>query len=181
MSDIASRIKAPSGATIRYVGRLKDAARRREDGLYELSNRPLALWLRWRRPGGTVVPMSVVGSETELAVAEALSAMGFDLVYQSRVSRGAFDLLATRGAAQLGIQVKRFALRLRFSRTAWARMRAEATRLGWSWIVTAVDAKGEIAPLDPSRARIGKEVRVDASAAVENLLLWLDQKEAEAE
>lgn len=53
-----------------------------------LDDPPFAAWVRRRAPGGTVVPMSVAGDEAELAVARAMSAMGFDLVYQSRGSRG---------------------------------------------------------------------------------------------
>ena len=41
--------------------------------------------------------MSVVGDVAEQAVARFLAALGFDLVYQSRASRGAFDILALRG------------------------------------------------------------------------------------
>ena len=48
----------------------------------------------------------------ERVVAEHLARSGFELVYQSRGSRGAFDLLATRGAQQLGVQVKRSPLPL---------------------------------------------------------------------
>ena len=177
LSDVAIRIKAPSGATVRYIERLKDAIRRREDGLYELTDLTFGLWLRWRRPGGTIVPMTVVGNEAELDVARCLATMGFDLVYQSKASRGAFDLLATRGATQLGVQVKRSSPPLRFSQHAWSRMQAEAKRLGWLWVVSAVSPEGEVTILDPSRAKRGKEVRVHASAEVENLLLWVDQKQ----
>ena len=38
--------------------------------------------------------MTIVGDEAEQAVAAFLAGLGFDLVYQSRASRGAFDLLA---------------------------------------------------------------------------------------
>ena len=101
--------------------------------------------------------------------------MGFDLVYQSRASRGAFDLLAIRGATQLGVQVKRRSLPLRFARADWSRMEAEAERLGWRWVVAAVDPAGPIAVLDPARAVEGREVRLDAAAAIPNLLLWIDR------
>jgi AAA+ ATPase superfamily predicted ATPase/Holliday junction resolvase len=177
LSDVASKTNASSGATVRHIERLKDAVQRREDGLYQLSDATFGLWLRWRQPGGSVVPMAVVGNEAEQAVAYALAEMGFDLVYQSKASRGAFDLLATRGAMQLGVQVKRSKLPLRFSRPAWSRMEAEAKRLGWSWIVAAVNREGEIAILDPARARKVKAVQVNAAAQIDNLLLWLDQRQ----
>jgi len=175
LTDIAARIGAASGTTVRYLERLGDAVRRREDGLYELSDPVFAHWLRWRQPGGTVVPMTLVGDEAERTVAAGLASMGFDLVYQSRTSRGAFDLLAIRGGTQLGVQVKRSAPPLRFSRTAWSRMEADSARFGWAWVVAAVDRRGEMTILDPSRARRGREVRLGEAAAIENLLLWLDR------
>jgi AAA+ ATPase superfamily predicted ATPase len=178
LSVIARQIRATSGATAGYLARLQDSVRRREDGLYELADPVFGLWLRWRQPGGTVVPMTVVGNEAEQTVAQSLARMGFDLVYQSRASRGAFDLLATRGAAQLGLQVKRAELPLRFSTAEWARLQADAERLNWHWVVVAVDPEGGIAVLDPARAKSGREVRVGREALIENLLLWLDQREA---
>jgi hypothetical protein len=141
-----------------------------------LADPVFARWLQWRQPGGTVVPMSLVGDEAEKSVASALAATGLDLVYQSRASRGSFDLLGIRGSTQVGIQVKRSALPLRFPRTAWSRMEADAARLGWAWVAASVDRQGKVTILDPARARRGREVRLDQAAAIENLLLWLDER-----
>jgi uncharacterized protein len=174
VTAIASRIQTPSGATVTYLERLKDAVERTPEGQYQLVDRTFALWLKWRRPGGTIVPMIVVGDEAEQSVARALSAMGFDLVYQSRASRGAFDLLATRGAMQLGVQVKRSSLPLRFTREEWSRMEAEASRLRWRWVLAAVTPDDGIAVLDPQRARKGREIRIGEHAAIGNLLQWMD-------
>ena len=88
LTDVAARIGATSGAAVRYLERLGDAIRHRDDGLYELADPVFAHWLQWREPGGTVVPMTLVGDEAERSVATALAVMGFDLVYQSRASRG---------------------------------------------------------------------------------------------
>jgi len=178
LTAVAARIQAASGATASYLERLKDAVRRRADGTYELADPTFALWLRWRRPGGAVVPMSLVGDQAERAVAQALSAMGFDLVYQSRASRGAFDLLATRGAVQVGLQVKRSPLPLRFTRAEWSRMQADATRLGWRWVAAAVGSDDSVVILDPARARQGREVRMDAGATIANLPRWVDEGSA---
>jgi hypothetical protein len=175
LTDVAARIGAASGATVRYLERLGDAIRRREDGRYELTDPVFARWLQWRQPGGTVVPMTLVGDDAERTVASVLAAMGFDLVYQSRASRGSFDLLSIRGGAQLGIQVKRSAPPLRFPRAAWSRMEADAARLGWAWVVVAVDRQGRVTILDPAHASLGREVRLDEGAAIENLLVWLDR------
>lgn len=55
-----------------------------DSGNYRLDDAVFGLWLRWRSPAGAAVPMTVVGSEAEQAVARALARLGFDLVYQSR-------------------------------------------------------------------------------------------------
>ena len=174
MTDVAARIRASTADTARYLERVGDLVRKREDGAYELADSVFGLWLRWRRPGGTVVPMSVIGDAAEREVADLLAHMGFELVYQSRASRGAFDLLATRGAIQLGLQVKRSPLPLSFTRAEWARMSADADRLGWRWAIAAVDPAGTIQFLDPQKASRGKTVRIAASAAISNLAAWID-------
>jgi Holliday junction resolvase len=176
LTDVAETIGAASGATATYLERLGDAVKRNDEGRYELADATFGLWLRWSRPGGTVVPMRLVGDEAERAVAEYLARMGFELVYQSRGSRGAFDLLATRGAAQLGVQVKRSSLPLRFSLTDWNRMEADAERFRWRWVVAAVTPEGQIAIMDPSLATCGQEARLDDSASISNILLWLERR-----
>jgi hypothetical protein len=177
LTVIADTIQAATGATATYLERLHDAVARTPDGLYQLTDPTFALWLRCRRPGGTVVPMSVVGDEAEKAVATRLSAMGFDLLYQSKGSRGAFDLRGTRGPLQLGIQVKRSPLPLRYKRTEWARMVAEGRRLQWRWIVAAVSPRGEVTMLDPGNASLRREATLSDKAKIANLLLWLDKQE----
>jgi hypothetical protein len=174
LTSIAKSTHSSSGSTVSYLGRLQNAVAKTEDGLYQLTDPTFALWLKWRRPGGTVIPMNVVGDEAEKAVAKTLSSMGFDLVYQSKASRGAFDLLATRGALQLGIQVKRSALPLRFKQVEWARMVAEGDRLKWRWVVSAVAPTGEIYMLDPARALLRRGVCLTEKASITNLLSWLD-------
>ncbi len=176
LGELAKAIHSASGPAVRYLERLKDAVIRASDGHYRLADPVFGLWLRWRQPGGTVVPMSVIGDEAELAVAQHLAQLGFDLVYQSRASRGAFDLLAIRGPHQLGVQVKRSALPLRFGPAAWKRMEAEGRRFGWRWIVAAVTPPPEnrVLLLDPAAARVKKRVILDARAAIDNLLSWVD-------
>lgn len=174
LSEIANATKASSASTVHYIERLQDAVLRREDGLYEIADPVFALWLKWNKPGGTVVPMSVVGDEAERLTARALAEMGFELVYQSRASRGAFDLLALRSGTQLGVQVKRSALPLRFKKGEWNRMQADAKRFGWRFVVAAVDnASNAVTFLDPKGARISRAITLTDRAAIENLLAWL--------
>ncbi len=176
-AEVARSIESPSGATAGYLGRLKDAVIRTPDGAYALADPVFGLWLGWRQPGGTVVPMRIVGDEAERAVAETLARLGFDLIYQSRASRGAFDLLATRGAHQIGIQVKRSPLPLRFGAAAWKRMKAEAQRFGWRWVVAVLTPPPDdrLLLLDPGRAKVRKMATLGVDAAIENLLLWVDR------
>ena len=174
MTDVANRIGVSTADTARYLERLGDLVRKQPDGTYALDDAVLGLWLRWRRPGGSAVPMTVIGDAAEREVAGHLARLGFDLVYQARASRGAFDLLATRGARQLGLQVKRSPLPLRFERASWQRMGADARRLGWQWAVAAVDAAGEVRFLDPAAVRRGKELRLSEGAVIDNLVAWLD-------
>lgn len=175
LADLARAISATSADTVRYIERLGDVVQKRKDGAYELEDPVFGLWLRWRRPGGTAVPMTVVGDAAEREVADVLARAGFELVYQSRASRGSFDLLATRGAHQLGVQVKRSPLPLRFDRASWQRMNADAKRFGWRWVVASVSPGSGPSFLDPSKARRGKEMRLTEAAVIDGLVAWLER------
>ncbi len=180
LTDVARAIRASTASTARYIERLEDALVRDEEGLYRVADALFGTWIRWRSPGGTVVPMSIVGNEAELQVAHHLAGLGFDLVYQSRASRGAFDLLALRGPDQLGLQVKRSTWPLRFGKREWNRMDADAQRWGWHWAIAAVSPDDTVYMLDPAKARRGREVRLDEDAAIDNLLRWIDERRAAA-
>jgi hypothetical protein len=117
--------------------------------------------------------MTVLGDEAERAVAAHLARMGAELVYQSRASRGAFDLLALYAGNHLGVQVKRSALPVRFDKATWSRMSADAIRLGWRWVIAAVDDAGNVRLLDPTRASRRGEARVGEGAIIENLARYL--------
>jgi len=180
-AELARQIKAGPADVRRYLERLGDAVVRLDDGRFALLDQTFGLWLRWRQPGGATVPMRLLGDEAERTTAEHLVRLGFDLVYTSRQSRGAFDLLATRGGLQLGIQVRRSAAEpLRFKKTEWARMVAAARGLGWQWAVSHVSPEGEVRILDPDGARKGREIRLGSDAAIENVLLWLGEKAEQA-
>ncbi len=172
--EIARRTGASSGAVVRYLERLGDAVIRDEAQRWSMADPVFAMWLRWRQPGGAVVPMSVIGDEAELEIARKLSALGFELVYQSRASRGAFDLLGIRAGVQVGIQVKRCPLPVRFTKAAWARLVSDAKRLGWRCLVATVTPAGEVYFFDPARARLGAAVTLTSQMALDNVLHWLE-------
>lgn len=152
-ADLQAALRLSSSSAVNYLARLGDVIRRRDDDRYELTDPVMALWLKWRTPGGAAVPMTVVGDDGERDVARALADLGFELVYQSKASRGAFDLLAIRAGVMVGVQVKRSALPLHFTAAAWKRMEAEARRLGWLWIVAGASPDGVVTFLDPARGR----------------------------
>jgi len=173
-ADLQAALRLSSSSAVNYLARLGDVIRRRADDRYELTDPVMALWLTWRAPGGAAVPMTVVGDEGERDVARALADLGFELVYQSKASRGAFDLLAIRAGVMVGVQVKRSALPLHFTAAAWNRMEAEARRLGWRWIATAASREGVVTFLDPAHGRRRKGVGLSSSSAIVNLLAWID-------
>jgi Holliday junction resolvase len=172
--EVARKTGASSGAAVRYLERLKDAVTRDDQQRWSIVDPVFALWLRWRQPGGAVVPMSVIGDEAEQHIGRVLSELGFELVYQSRASRGAFDLLGVRCGIQVGIQVKRSPLPLRFSKAAWARLHSDARRLGWRCLVAAVTPEGKVFFFDPARARVGGAVTLSEGLALDTVLRWLE-------
>ncbi|HEY0482117.1 MAG TPA: ATP-binding protein [Kofleriaceae bacterium] len=174
--EVARRTGASSGAVVRYLERLGDAVVRGDDQRWSLVDPVFGMWLRWRQPGGAVVPMTVIGDDAELEIARRLSALGFELVYQSRASRGAFDLLGVRAGLQVGLQVKRSALPVRFSKSAWARLHSDARRLGWRWLVAVVTPASQVVFFDPARARAGASVTLTEAHALDNVLQWLEQR-----
>jgi hypothetical protein len=174
MGELARRTSTSSGAVTHYLERLGDAVMRGDDQRWSLVDPVFAMWLRWRQPGGAVVPMSVIGDEAELEIARKLAVLGFELVYQSRASRGAFDLLGVRAGIQVGFQVKRSALPVRFSKSAWARLASDARRLGWRWLVAVVTPASQVYFFDPARARVGTAVTLAERHALDNVLRWLE-------
>ena len=66
------QLEAAPRQVLGYLDRLGDAVRRRDDGRHELEDETFGLWLSWRRPGGSVVPMGVLGDQAERVVAEHL-------------------------------------------------------------------------------------------------------------
>jgi Holliday junction resolvase len=82
----------------------------KENKRYFFRDPVFAHWVKgtkspWKAKAAPVL----VGTEAERTVAEKLSKEGFSLVYQSKASRGAFDLLAVLNAHKVGLQIKVFA------------------------------------------------------------------------
>ena len=106
---------------------------RKDGSAYCLCDPCYALWLRGARSETpSVIAPLVLGNESERRVAREMARQGVSLVYQSRASRGAFDLLALYQVYEIGVQVRRIK---RFpayiSERMLGRMRREAEQLGW--------------------------------------------------
>jgi len=83
-------------------------------------------------------------------------------------------LLGVRAGIQVGIQVKRGALPVRFSKSAWARLASDARRFGWRWLVAVVTPASQVCFFDPTRARVGAAVTLTENLALDNVLRWLE-------
>jgi hypothetical protein len=64
---------------------------------------------------------------------------------------------------------------LRFKKTEYNRMKADARRWGWLWAIVAVDQNGKVEVLDPAKAKSGREIRLDDESVIDNLLGWIEQ------
>ncbi len=174
ITDVAKQLHVPTGAVSTAVKALlrKDALVRLPDGRYGLSDPTFALWVKRQVDFRQAMPPLLVGTESEKRVARRLSADGFSGVYQSRASRGAFDLLALHDTRVLGLQVKTTRLPYQLPRQEEARLQADAARLGLQPVLALV-VSGEVRFYDLRRdAGTGRRVREDAPFA-ESLLALL--------
>jgi len=105
----------------------------KEGPLYRLSDPSYALWLQGARGAlPKVVAPLVLGDESEQKVAREMARQGVSLIYQSRASRGAFDLLALYQVHQIGVQVRRVKrLPAYISQRELGRMKRDAAEMGW--------------------------------------------------
>jgi len=117
----------------------------KRDACYCLSDPCYALWLKAARgPVSSVAAPLILGEASEQSVAREVARQGVGLVYQSRASRGAFDLLAVYQTHQIGVQVKRIKKFPAYvSEREIGRMRRDAHTLGWH-AVLAFDLDDEI-------------------------------------
>lgn len=117
----------------------------KEDLYYRLCDPCYALWLKATRgPVSAVAAPLLLGEESEQGVARELARQGVGLVYQSRASRGAFDLLAVYQTHQIGLQVKRIKKYPAYiAEREIGRMQNEARSLGWHAAI-AFDLDGTV-------------------------------------
>ena len=80
----------------------------------------------------------MLGNEAELTVARRMAAAGFELIYQSRASRGAFDLLAILQTKEVGVQVKKGSLPYYLKKEELQLMQHWARQLRWKPLLALV-------------------------------------------
>lgn len=119
-----------------------------------------------------ILPVLVLGDEAEQAVARQMAAAGFNLIYQSRASRGAFDLLAISGTKEIGIQVKKAHLPYYLPREKLHLMKHWAERLRWIPLLALVIEK-DVRFYDIHHLQIkGRSCRIDEETeTIDNLLM----------
>ena len=74
---------------------------------------------------------------------ELLAKLGFRIIYQSRASRGAFDLLAILDDKQIGIQCKRGQYPFYLKKSTVNEMQFWAKKLNWIPVV-ALDSEKDV-------------------------------------
>jgi AAA+ ATPase superfamily predicted ATPase len=141
ISDVAERLHVRTGAVSSAVKKLlaDDILVKVAAGRYRLADPTLALWLKHRIDFRLAMPPLLVGTDSEQLVARRLAADGFRGVYQSRASRGAFDLLAIHDTRVFGLQVKTGKLPFDLRRQERARLLADARRLGFVPVLALVE------------------------------------------
>ncbi|MCK4303996.1 MAG: ATP-binding protein [Candidatus Eisenbacteria sp.] len=170
LSDLARRLGTAPGSLKSWINRCQGLVAS-EDGIYRVTDPCLALWLRMKSDDRAVLPTIVLGNEAEQLVARRMATAGFELVFQSRASRGAFDLLAVLETTEVGVQVKKAGLPFYLSRDELHRMQHWAKRLGWVPVLALVEeSEVRFYPVQ-SRRGSSRRCRFDRKTQqVENLL-----------
>ena len=169
LTKVARDLGVPTGGLKSWIDRVADLVIV-EDGVYQIADPALRLWLKSRSEVGLALPPLVLGDEAEKMVASRMAATGFDLVYQSRASRGAFDLLAILGSKELGVQVKKSGLPYYLTRDELQRMQHVAKNLSRTPILALVD-EGDVRFYDVRALRAsGRSCKIDSSTpSIENM------------
>jgi Holliday junction resolvase len=175
VTDVAEALHIRTGAVTTAVKTLveEDVLLKREDGTYGFVDPTFALWLKSRVDFRRAMPPLLVGTDAEKALARGLAADGFRGVYQSRASRGAFDLLALHDTRVFGIQVKTARPPFSLKAAEKRRLIEDARRLGFVPVLALVD--GESARFYDLRScdRAGTLRLKDDSPCAETLLALL--------
>lgn len=186
VTRIAHALSRPAGTISSWLGRLARMGLVKKEGhQYTFTDPVFGLWLKGTKsPAKRTLAPSILGDLAEKAVADSLGAEGFTLIYQSRASRGAFDLFVMlEPSLRVGIQVKsagRFPFYIQ--KEEIERMLAWGKRLGWIPVLCLYDSsKGAVSFYSASvlgaradEERESRAIRIDeGDAAAQRSLLKL--------
>jgi len=109
VSEIAKELGQSPGVVSSFINRLLDMdILIKNKGEYHFRDPVFGLWIAGTKSHlKSVISPYTLGNFVEKTVADKLSKEGFSLVYQSKASRGTFDLLAILNSFMVGIQVKK--------------------------------------------------------------------------
>jgi len=109
VSEIAKELEQSPGVVSSFISRLLDMdILIKNNGEYHFRDPVFGLWIAGTKSHlKSVISPYTLGNSVEKTVASKLSKEGFSLVYQSKASRGTFDLLAILNSSMVGIQVKK--------------------------------------------------------------------------
>lgn len=171
LSQLSTRMDIGTGTLKSWIDRASDLITA-SGGIYQIADPCLRLYLAAKSQIRAILPALVLGDEAEQAVARHMAAAGFNLIYQSRASRGAFDLLAISGTKEIGIQVKKAHLPYYLPREKLHLMKHWAERLHWIPLLALVIEK-DVRFYDINRLQTkGRSCRIDEKAeTIDNLLV----------
>jgi Holliday junction resolvase/predicted transcriptional regulator len=173
ITDVAKELGIERGAVSTVLTSLvkQETVKKNKEGTYQVADPAFAFWLRSRSDLHPVLPPLLLGTESEKAVARKLSEFGFKLVYQSKASRGTFDLLAMHDYVMIGIQCKKCELPCYVEKSLIRRMKREAEKLDWRALLAIHTSSGvRFYDVNNFKEGKGKNIRIDEkSQAVEDI------------
>jgi AAA+ ATPase superfamily predicted ATPase len=164
ITAVARELGVERGAVSTIITSLlkQEIVAKNEAGAYYVADPAFAHWLRSRSDLHLALPPLLLGTESEKAVARSLSQFGFKLVYQSKASRGTFDLLAIHDYKMIGIQCKKSELPCYVETNLIRRMKREAKKLDWRALL-AIHTSAGVRFYEATKLKVGrsKTIRLD--------------------
>jgi Holliday junction resolvase/AAA+ ATPase superfamily predicted ATPase len=175
LSSLAKRMGVGTGTLKSWINRVSDFVTV-ENGIYQIQDRCLKLWIENKSDLKPVLPTLVLGNEAEKKVAQLMAQAGFELIYQSRASRGAFDLLAIFNSIEYGVQVKMGAFPFYLKINDLQLMQYWSEKLNWTPIFALVSEEA-VYFFDCLKWKTkGRSYRIDETTqTIENLLTITDR------
>jgi Holliday junction resolvase len=138
LTEKARELGISAGALKTWLNRITDVLVR-ENGIFKIHDQALKLWLKNRSVFKKILPPTILGDEAEKLVARELASYGFQMIYQSRASRSAFDLLGIAGIQKIGVQVKKGHYPFYIKKAEINEMQFWGKLLGWHPLLALVD------------------------------------------